>query len=185
MHIRGYVNVTEKKSRPVITPHGKVIEIIEPNAFSAAIKRAENIALTIDHEERTYANTKDKTLKLHEDEIGLYADVLITDKNLASVAKAGKIKGWSFGMYNISDEIEHRAENLPIRHIKDLDLDHITLVINKTPIYSATSLEVRAGVEKEIEERAANAKLSIITNDKSDNSNYHDRLYAIKRRIKI
>ena len=29
-HISGYVNVTEKKSRPVVTPHGKVVEEIEP-----------------------------------------------------------------------------------------------------------------------------------------------------------
>jgi len=33
VHISGYVNATEKKSRPVITPHGKVIEVIEPRAF--------------------------------------------------------------------------------------------------------------------------------------------------------
>ena len=37
--ITGYVNVTEKKSRPVITPRGKVIEEIEPRAFSEAIQR--------------------------------------------------------------------------------------------------------------------------------------------------
>ena len=36
-HISGYVNVTEKKSRPVMTPHGKVVEEIEPRAFEAAI----------------------------------------------------------------------------------------------------------------------------------------------------
>ena len=45
-HISGYVNVTEKKSRPVMTPHGKVVEEIEPRAFEAAIARAGNITLT-------------------------------------------------------------------------------------------------------------------------------------------
>ena len=49
-HISGYVNVTEKKSRPVITPHGKVIEEIEPRAFERAINRAGNITLTVDHD---------------------------------------------------------------------------------------------------------------------------------------
>ena len=39
-HISGYVNVTGKRSRPVITPHGKVIEEIEPRAFEQAIGRA-------------------------------------------------------------------------------------------------------------------------------------------------
>ena len=46
-HISGYVNVTEKKSRPVITPHGRVIEEIEPRAFEKAIDRAGNITVTV------------------------------------------------------------------------------------------------------------------------------------------
>ncbi len=33
LHINGYVNVTGKRSRPVITPRGKVIETIEERAF--------------------------------------------------------------------------------------------------------------------------------------------------------
>ena len=32
-HITGYVNVVERKSRPVMTPHGKCIEIVEQRAF--------------------------------------------------------------------------------------------------------------------------------------------------------
>ena len=39
-HISGYVNATEKKSRPVVTPRGKVVEEIEPRAFERAIERA-------------------------------------------------------------------------------------------------------------------------------------------------
>lgn len=67
-HISGYVNVTEKKSRPVMTPHGKVVEEIEPRAFEAAIQRAGNITLTVDHDDsHIYADTKNGTLKLYED----------------------------------------------------------------------------------------------------------------------
>ena len=145
-HISGYVNVTEKKSRPVITPHGKVIEEIEPRAFEAAIGRAGNITLTVDHDgSHVYAETSNGSLKLFEDSIGLHADVLITDSTLIELAKKGKIRGWSFGMYNVEDELEARADDLPLRRIKALDLDHVTLVVNKQPVYSATSVELRAG----------------------------------------
>ena len=154
-HISGYVNVTGKKSRPVITPHGKVIEEIEPRAFEQAIARAGDISRTVDHNEsHVYASTKEGTLRLYEDEIGLHADVLITDETLIGLAKKGKIKGWSFGMYNVQDELESRAEGLPLRKIKALDLDHLTLVVNKIPCYSATSVEVRAESEVELETRA-------------------------------
>ena len=37
--ISGYVNVTEKKSRPICTPRGQVVEEIEPRAFRSEERR--------------------------------------------------------------------------------------------------------------------------------------------------
>ena len=155
VNISGYVNATEKLSRPVITPYGKVVEVIEPRAFEKAISRAGDVAVTVDHDSsHIYASTKDNTLRLYEDNIGLHADIIITDPDIIEIAKKGKIKGWSFGMYNVVDEIQQRADDIPLRKIKDMDLDHITLVVNKCPVYSATSVEVRAEKEIDIETRS-------------------------------
>ena len=163
-HISGYVNATEKKSRPVITPHGKVIEEIEPRAFERAIERAGNISLTVDQDSsHVYAETQDGSLQLYEDDIGLHADVLIRDETLIELAKQGKIRGWSFGMYNVKDEIIERADDLPLRKVKDLDLDHVTLVVKKRPVYSATSVEIRAGADVELEERGRDPEEMHIT----------------------
>lgn len=188
-HISGYVNVTEKKSRPVITPHGKVVEEIEPRAFEEAINRAGNINVTVDHDDtHIYASTSDGTLKLYEDSIGLHADVLITDENLIDLAKQGKIKGWSFGMYNVKDEIEPRADDLPLRKIKALDLDHVTLVVRKSPVYSATSIEVRADEEVSVETRTMEQapQITEIEPEKPDapffdNSAFRRRVESIKK----
>lgn len=186
VRIEGYVNATEKKSRPVITPHGKCIEMVEERAFENAINRAGDVSVTVDHDSsHIYASTKDNTLKLYEDGIGLHADVLITDKSVVEIAKQGKIRGWSFGMYNVVDELEQRADGeLPIRHIKSLDLDHITLVVNKIPCYSATSVEVRADSETDIETRAvdSNVNLSVIepAKEKIDYSDYENRINSLK-----
>ena len=187
-HISGYVNVVERKSRPVITPHGKVVEEIEPRAFEQAINRAGNITVTVDHDRsHVYASTDDGTLNLYEDNIGLHADVLITDEILIGLAKQGKIKGWSFGMYNVRDEIEPRANDLPLRRIKSLDLDHVTLVVNKNPVYSATSIEIRADAEVDVETRTGEQFLQIaeIKLEKPDapflgNAAYRRRVEAIK-----
>ena len=186
VRIEGYVNATEKKSRPVITPHGKCIEMVEERAFENAINRAGDVSVTVDHDSsHIYASTKDNTLKLYEDGIGLHADVLITDKSVVEIAKQGKIRGWSFGMYNVVDELEQRADGeLPIRHIKSLDLDHITLDVNKVPCYSATSVEVRADSETDIETRAvdSNVNLSVIESakEKIDYSDYENRIKSLK-----
>ena len=88
VHINGYVNVTGKKSRPVITPHGKCVEIIEERAFESAIQKSGDISVTVDHDKtHIYASSREGTLKLYEDNIGLHADVLITDPDLTELAK--------------------------------------------------------------------------------------------------
>lgn len=183
LHIDGYVNVTGKKSRPVITPHGKCIEVIEERAFERAIPRSGDISVTVDHEDgHIYASTKDGTLKLYEDSIGLHADIVITDEKLIQIAKMGKIRGWSFGMYNVVDELEQRADDIPIRHVKDLLLDHLTLVVKKKPVYAATSVEVRADDEVDIENRAFESEIKIIdssTPPKLDYSDYESRISSL------
>lgn len=86
--LSGYVNVTEKKSHPVMTPHGLVVEEIEPQVFQRAIERAGDINVTVDHDStHVYAGTKDGTLELYEDDIGLHADVTIKDQTLIALAK--------------------------------------------------------------------------------------------------
>lgn len=179
-HISGYVNVTEKKSRPVITPHGKVIEEIEPRAFAGALERAGEVTLTVDHDaSHIYATTKDSSLSLREDEIGLHAEVTIRDRDLIALARDGKIRGWSFGMYNVKDTVEPRADDLPLRRISALDLDHVSLIVHKSPIYSATSVEVRADGETQLEERAFETQITVSPD--YDNSDYIRRLNNLRK----
>lgn len=185
LHISGYVNVTGKKSRPVITPHGKCIEVIEERAFEKAIERSGDVTVSVDHDmSHIYASTRKNTLSLYEDNIGLHADVLITDPDLIEIAKKGKIRGWSFGMRNIVDTIEQRADDIPIRHISELDLDHIALVVKKTPCYAATSVEVRADdSESTLECRAFNTKVDLTITEppaRVDYSSYENRINALK-----
>lgn len=184
VRISGYVNATEKKSRPVMTPHGKVIEEIEPRAFERAIERAGNISVTVDHDtSHIYAETRDGTLTLYEDDIGLHADTLITDPDLVELAKKGKIRGWSFGMFNVKDEIEPRAEGLPLRKIKELELDHVALVVKKQPVYSATSVEVRAESEIELELRTRAEETHVREDTQQyDNSAYRARIEKSKNK---
>ena len=148
LHISGYVNVPGRQSRPVMTPHGRVIEVIEQRAFAKAIGRAENIRMLLDHDPtRVLAETRANTLTVVEDAVGLRAESIVTDQEVIDGAKAGKLRGWSFNIKNPVDTIEQRAEGLPVRHITDLDMDEVTLVMNRIPAYSSTSIEVRADTD--------------------------------------
>ena len=138
-----------------MTPHGRVIEIIEQRAFQKAIDRATNIRLLLDHDPaRVLAETRANTLSVHEDAIGPRADSVVTDPEVIEGARKGLLRGWSFNIKNPRDTIEERADGLPIRRITDFDMDEITLVMHKVPVYSSTSIEIRAGEEESVEYRA-------------------------------
>lgn len=186
LHISGYVNVPGRESRPVITPRGKVIEVIEQRAFKRALKKVDNIDLLVDHE-RKITSTKDGNLKVWEDEIGLRAEAIITDKEVIEGAKQGKLKGWSFNMMKVVDEIEERAGKLPLRRVKDFVMTEITLALRKLPVYSATSIEVRAEEEEEIEVRAFECEVKIkdLTENKKQNidyTEYQNKINKLKER---
>lgn len=190
LHIFGYVNVPGRESRPVITPHGKVIEIIEQRAFQKALEKVDNIDLKLDHK-KTIASTKEGTLTLYEDEVGLRAEATISDEETVKGAKDGKLKGWSFNMARVIDSIEERAGKLPIRRVKDFLMTEVTLSLNSIPYYSSTSIELRAEDGEEIEVRASETEITV--SDKTvetppkeekkqfDNSNFKSRINALKK----
>lgn len=184
LHISGYVNVTGKMSRPVITAKGqRVIEVIEEKAFQNALNHAANVQMTKDHiKSCVLAETGNNTLELREDSIGLHAEADITDPTTIEEARAGKIKGWSFGMRKIIDNIEERTNQLPLRTVKAFELDHITLVVHKTPVYAATSVEIRANDETEkLECRTFQSDITVKNQQKKQyNSDFKERLEKIK-----
>ena len=156
VHIEGYVNAVLRESKPVITPRGRVNEVVEQRTFQKAIDNATNIDILVDHDiSQKIGSTSQGNLSLKEDEIGLRAITDITDPYVVEKAKSNQIRGWSFGFKTIKDSLEMRAEKLPLRHLKDIDLKEVSLIINQNPCYSATSVEVRAGNEEMIELRNA------------------------------
>lgn len=183
LHISGYVNVPGRESRPVITPRGKVIEIIEQRAFRKALEKVDNVDLKLDHEKKI-ASTKEGTLKAYEDEVGLRAEAVITDEEVIQGAKAGKLKGWSFNMLKVVDEIEERTGKLPIRRVKDFIMTEITLAMRKTPVYSSTSIEFRAEEEEEVEIRTYDSEVIVtdLTKDKPDYSEFENKIKKIEER---
>lgn len=185
--IDGYVNAVERLSNPVITPHGKVVEIIEQRAFERALSRADNIDLLLNHDNsRKLGSTKDGNLELWEDNIGLRAVCTISDSEVIQKAKDGKLKGWSFGMYSNNDTVEERADALPIRRIKELDLFEVSIIDNRlNPCYNATSIETRADKEVVVEHRATSNKIVTNSNeekskDKVDYSEFQNRINKLK-----
>lgn len=188
VHISGYVNVPGRASRPVITPRGKVIETIEQGAFKNALaKIGDELRMLMDHNSaRQLASVADGTLTAREDAIGLYAEATVTDPEVVEAAKKHELRGWSFNMRNVQDELEQRAEGLPLRKVKAFDMSEISLILHAVPCYSATSVEVRAdGTDADTELRALGDTEFIIPEEKQQDEKSKIKATNAERRAQM
>jgi uncharacterized protein len=154
--ISGYVNAVGRDSRPIVSPNGKFVEMIEPGTFNEALTRAQNVDLLLNHNKmRKLGSISDGNLTLTEDSIGLRAECEIKDAEVIEKARNKQLRGWSFGMYVNNAEMENRAENVPRRHIRALDLFEVSIIDNQMlPCYAGTSVECRADGDVMSEMRA-------------------------------
>lgn len=156
--ISGYVNSVERWSKPLkANLRGIVqrfVERIKAGVFKTALKRNDNVKVLLNHDpNRELANTKDGTAILEEDNIGLRAEVTITDPEVVEKARNHKLVGWSFGFYSNSDEVFQEA-TIATRTVTDMDLVEVSILDDtKSPAYYGTSIETRSEGEKTLEIR--------------------------------
>lgn len=143
--IEGYVNAIERDSKPLMSRIGQFIERICKGAFSKALKRNDDVHVLLNHDwNRDLGSTKQGNLELKEDNIGLHARAVITDKEVVDKARNGDLVGWSFGFQD--REVEQGTEKgLPLRSVKDLDLFEVSILDRtKSPAYDGTLIMARS-----------------------------------------
>ena len=158
VRITGYVNAVERLSKPIReTLHGRIVtflERIKAGVFRTALKRNKVLVLLNHNYERVLASTEDGNAFLEEDNIGLRADITITDKEVVQKAREGKLSGWSFGFIANNDELSTEGEN-NIRTVTDMELLEVSILDDtKAPAYYGTSIESREGGARMVEIRA-------------------------------
>ena len=157
--ITGYVNAVERLSKPIReTLHGKIVTFLErirAGVFRTALKRNDNVLVLLNHDNsRVLASTKDGNANLEEDNIGLRAEITITDKEVVQKAREGKLSGWSFGFIANDDEVVTEGKN-DVRTVTDMELIEVSILDDtKSPAYYGTSIEAREGGAKVMEIRA-------------------------------
>lgn len=160
--ISGYVNAVERDSR--IMPNGKgatavrsFVERVRAGTFDKAIKRGTPIELRFNHDKIIGDTTSN--LELYEDNIGLYARAIISDTQVIEKAQRGELRGWSFGFIAEGETWDKEGE-IDRRTLEDIDLKEVS-ILDKTPAYFGTSVEVREEESNVFETRgiAGNIKL--------------------------
>ena len=146
VEIEGYVNAVERKSKPLWSRIGQFVERICKGAFKRALERNDNVRILLNHDPtRDLGGTKDGNLELNEDNIGLHARAVITDPDVVKKARNGDLVGWSFGFYDREVEQRTDEDGLPLRNVRDLDLEEVSILDNTTtPAYDGTLVAVRS-----------------------------------------
>lgn len=149
VEITGYVNAIERASKPLMSRVGQFIERICKGAFKKALKRNNDVHILLNHDwNRDLGSTKKGNLELEEDNIGLKARAIITDKDVIEKARNGDLVGWSFGFQD--REVENTIERgMPHRAVKDLDLAEVSILDrSKSPAYDGTLIMARDDSEE-------------------------------------
>jgi HK97 family phage prohead protease len=163
--ISGYVNAVGRESRVLPSPKGRFKEIIVPKTFQKALMKGNEVELRFNHE-RKIGSTKEGTLSLKEDNIGLMAVATVTDQAVMEHARRNELRGWSFGFVAIGQDWRDHEDGIQRRSIDDMDLLEVS-VLTKQPAYIATSIESRGEEEVLHEKRIEEFEAEITDNSQA------------------
>jgi HK97 family phage prohead protease len=133
---------------------GYFTETIAPGAFTSALDRGDDVVLLINHDGLPLARTRSGTLKLTQDERGLYIESELdpSDPDVRAIVpkmKRGDLDKMSFAFLPTRQTWDESGD-MPKRMIEDLQLFDVAIVT--TPAYDGTEIGLRA-LEKHREEQ--------------------------------
>lgn len=180
--ITGYVNVVGRESRVLHDISGQFVEVIEPGTFRRALEKAESVGLMFNHARDV--DVAENTLDLQEDNIGLMARAVIKDVEIIQRAKENKLTGWSFGFYLGADTWDTRADGMRRRTVTDLDLIEVS-ILDVTPAYIATSIEMRGENTALRERRDIGDSVELVDNSPQDPAPNVDPVPNLDQQIQL
>ena len=163
--IEGYVNVVERKSRVLRDVAGDFIEIVRAGTFQRALEANPDVGLMFDHV-RNLGSQADGVLELQEDAVGLHARALVSDTEVIDKARSGQLRGWSFG-FRVLDDSWTEGDGMRIRTLNGIDLREVS-ILDVTPAYIATSIEMRDDTQALLEFRMADEPLEVTEEPKPE-----------------
>lgn len=147
----GYVNVTGRDSRIMTNADGtKFIEQVKPKTFQRALEKNDDTPILFNHNENRVLGSTKSGAKLFEDNIGLRCILETDDAEIRQKAENNELTGWSFGFNKIADEWQDG--DIQRRYLEDINLIEVSL-LDKTPAYIATSVEMRGEKVSVLERR--------------------------------
>lgn len=150
LNLEGYINVSERPSKPLRDSEGQFIEVVREGVMGRAIQRR-NIKLLFNHDWMRVLGDTNSNLQLQEDSIGLRFRAFITDSEVIEKAKKGLLKGCSFGFRALKQSKEN-INGICKRYLEDIELFEVSL-LDREPAYSGCLAEIRSLENEDLEVR--------------------------------
>jgi len=147
MRLSGYAAVFNEDSVPL-----PFLERIAPGAFRKTLTETPDVRLLINHEGLPLARTKNGTLRLNEDETGLYMDADLPDtqaaRDLYTLVERGDVDQMSFAFRVIRQKwsADRTERTLTEVSLADGDVSVVTY-----PAYPTTTVEAREALANAIQ----------------------------------
>ena len=146
MRMAGYAAVFNEASLPL-----PFIEKIAPGAFSKTLQETPDVRLLANHEGLPMARTKNGTMRLYEDETGLYFEAELADtqeaRDLYTLVSRGDVDQMSFAFRVIR---QNWSKDRTERTLTEVSLADGDVSIVTYPAYPATSVEAREAIKRAI-----------------------------------
>ncbi len=144
--VSGYVNKTGEWSEP-LGREKRFIERIMPDTFRNALQKGNEITFLAEHDNsKLLASTRNDSLKLREDDEGLFMEARISatswGKDYHTLISDGLLTNMSFGMRVNEDKWNKGDDGTYERSITDIDLAEVSVVRN--PAYTQSNIQARS-----------------------------------------
>ncbi len=156
LKLAGYAAVFNEASLPL-----PFIEKIMPGAFRKTLSETPDVRLLVNHEGLPMARTKNGTMRLYEDEKGLFFEANLANtteaKDLYTLVERGDVDQMSFAFRVIrqSWNMDRTERTLNEVSLADGDVSIVTY-----PAYEATSVEARERIKKAMAELKTGREMS-------------------------
>ena len=146
MRMAGYAAVFNEASLPL-----PFIEKIAPGAFTKTLQETPDVRLLTNHEGLPMARTKNGTMRLYEDETGLYFEAELANtqeaRDLYTLVERGDVDQMSFAFRVIR---QNWSKDRTERTLTEVSLADGDVSIVTYPAYPATSVEAREAIKRAI-----------------------------------
>lgn len=142
--ISGYAVKWEKKSH-VLGYYRKFREQFRKGAFADSLQQDDQRFLWSHDTGKVLGRTKNKTLRLEEDDVGLRFELDLPKTTLGNDTyesiKRGDVDGVSFGFKMLDDEMDEPDDDIPLRTVKKAKLLEVSAVA--FPAYPDSEVSAR------------------------------------------